>query len=311
MNYLGHFWAIGVKTGGSEGMAQIAKRGKGRWRARVRRDGYPEQSKTFASSDKAKEWAREIETEMDKGTFVSRTESESTTLGKALGRYMKEITPRKKGERQEKNRINTWLAHPLASRTLAAVRGSDLATYRDDQREAGKSDATIRLSLVIISHLFEVARREWGMESLSNPVRNITMPKGSRQRDRRFEGDEEARLFQALQERCRNPYLIPLVRFALETSARRSELVRLRWENVSTTKPTAMIIDSKNGDSREIALSPVAMGILKDLPRSPSGKVFAVSADAATRAITAATRAAGITDFRLHDTRHEAVSRFF
>ena len=126
--------------------------------------------------------ARLIEAEMDRGVFVSRAESESTTLGEALSRYLREITPRKKGERQERNRINVWLEHPLASRMLAAVRGSDLATYRDNQRKAGKSDATIRLNLAIISHLFEVARREWGMESLANPCRNITMPSGSKRR---------------------------------------------------------------------------------------------------------------------------------
>ena len=292
-------------------MAQIEKRGKGQWRARVRRDGYPDQSKTFASNEAAKQWAAGIETEMNKGVFVSRAESESTLLGEALDRYMREVTPRKKGRVRETARIKVWMAHPLAMRTLAAVRGSDLANYRDAQREAGKADATIRLNLVIISHLFEIARREWSMENLANPCKNITMPKGSRQRDRRLEDGEEARLIEALNDRCRNIYIVPLILFSLETGTRRSELVKLRWENINITKRTAMIIDSKNSDSREIPLSTTAIRILDGLPRSISGRVFVVSADAATRAITAATRMAGIADFRLHDLRHEATSRLF
>ncbi len=292
-------------------MAQIAKRGKGQWRARVRRDGYPEQSKSFTSNEAAKQWAMEIETEMNRGTFVSRAESESTLLGEALGRYMREVTPRKKGKVRETARIKVWMAHPLAMRTLAAVRGSDLATYRDAQREAGKADATIRLNLVIISHLFEIARKEWGMENLTNPCRNITMPKGSRQRDRRLEEGEELRLIEALNDRCRNIYIVPLMLFALETGTRRTELVKLRWENINIAKRTAKILDSKNKEDREIPLSSAAVNLLNGLPRSLSGRVFVVSADAATRAITAATRKAGIADFRLHDLRHEATSRLF
>ena len=296
-------------------MAQIEKRGTLQWRVRVRRKGYPQQTSTHETRAKAEEWGRAIEGEMDRGTFVSRVESESTLLGEALERYMREVTPLKKGKVRETARIKVWMAHPLAKRTLAAIRGSDLATYRDAQRRAGKADATIRLNLVIIGHMFEIARREWGMENLSNPCRNITMPKGSRQRDRRLEGDEEARLIEALNNHCRNIYIIPLVLFSIETGARRSELVKLRWENINinkpVSKPTAVIIDSKNGDSREIPLSSTAIKILNDLPKAISGQVFVVSADAATRAVTAATRKAGIADFHLHDLRHEATSRLF
>ncbi|MHB1301804.1 MAG: tyrosine-type recombinase/integrase [Burkholderiales bacterium] len=310
-------------------MATIRKKGDFQWHVQIRRKGFPNQTRTFESRDDAAKWARMIESEMDRGVFVSRKEAESTTLAEALGRYLKEVTPLKKGAKREEQRISQWLKDPLATRTLAAIRGADLAEYRDKLRNDGKADATIRLNLMLISHLFETARKEWGMEGLANPCRSITMPCGSRQRDRRFEAGEEERFFEALDQHCRNPYIPALIRFAIETAARRSELVKLQWENVDKKKQTAKIIDGKNGEDRTIPLSSRAVEILESLPRHLSGRVFPVGSDATSRAVSSAVKKARkayeseclavgkkplagfLKDFRLHDTRHEATSRFF
>jgi len=310
-------------------MATIREKGDSQWHVQIRRKGFPNQTKTFETNSDALKWARLIESEMDRGVFVSRAEAERTTLAEALMRYRREVTPTKKGWKREEQRIDVWLKSDLAPRSLASIRSTDLAAYRDKQRKAGKSDATIRLNLMILSHLFEIARKEWGMEGLPNPCRSISMPTGSKQRDRRFEDGEEERFFAALDQHCRNAYIPSLIRFAVETAARRSELVKLRWEDVDKKKRTATIYDSKNGETRTIPLSTRAIAILDDLPRHLSGKVFPVGGDAATRAVTAALRKARalyeaeclvagkkpargfLEGIRLHDLRHEATSRLF
>ena len=315
-------------------MATIREKGDS-WHVQIRRKGFPHQTRTFETKVDALKWARLIESEMDRGIFVSRKEAESTTLAEALARYLKEVTPLKDGAKREEQRINQWLKDPLASRTLAAIRGVDLATYRDKLRKAGKADQTIRLNLMVISSLFKTARTEWGMEGLANPCSSITMPPGSKQRNRRLEEGEEKLFFAALDKHCRNPYIPALVRFAIETAARRSELIKLRWENVDMKDRTALLKDTKNTkktqveESREIPLSTTAVQILKTIPRHLSGRVFPVGADAATRAVAEAIKKARKTyeaeclavgkkpaegfleDFRLHDTRHEATSRLF
>lgn len=53
-------------------MATITKRGNGQWQAKISRKGYPQTSKTFTTKQRAESWVRELETEMDKGTYVSR-----------------------------------------------------------------------------------------------------------------------------------------------------------------------------------------------------------------------------------------------
>lgn len=58
-------------------MATIQKRGDLQWRARVRPHGYPIQSQTFTT--KAEAWATIVESERERGVFVSRAEAETTT----------------------------------------------------------------------------------------------------------------------------------------------------------------------------------------------------------------------------------------
>jgi len=181
----------------------------------VRRKGYPPVTKTFDTKAEAKRWARLVESEMDQGAYASREEAEATSFAEALHRYCNEITPRKKGARQERDRIEALKKHPLAHRSLASIRGVDIAAYRDERLEAGKSPITVNNELIIISHLFNTARNEWGLDSLHNPVSNVRKPRLPPGRDRRLTGYEEKRLL----ERADHP-LQELIVLALETAMR-------------------------------------------------------------------------------------------
>jgi hypothetical protein len=86
--------------------------------------------------------------------------------------------------------------HPLARRYLATIRSSDIAEYRKARLETVRAN-TVRLDLAVLSHLFTIAAKESGMESLKNSVKRVSMQKRPNGRDRRLEGDEEERLFAA------------------------------------------------------------------------------------------------------------------
>jgi len=104
---LGHFWDNAIRLGqnGGDKMASILKRGPYQWQVKIRRRGWPNQTKTFETEEDAKKWARLIECEMDRGLFVSRTEAEKTTIKEALERY------RKEGYFQQKGRRTGILSH--------------------------------------------------------------------------------------------------------------------------------------------------------------------------------------------------------
>lgn len=204
-------------------MATFRKRGSRQWQAQVRKKGHPLPTKTFGTRAAAEVWARATEYEMDQGPFLSRAEAESTTLKELLERYLEEITPLKKGAAPEAARIKALLRHPLTQRYVASIRGVDIARYRDERMKK-VSPATTKRDLVILSHLFEVARKEWGIH-VHNPVRDVKLPPHGKARERRLQAGEESRLLSACRK-ARNPFLCPIVQLALETAMRQGELNR-------------------------------------------------------------------------------------
>ena len=92
-------------------MATFQKR-SGNWRAIVTKLGFPRQTRTFDSKSDAEAWARAVETEMDRGHFISRKEAENTTLTEALDRFEREKN--KKGVQQYTSLVNVWKRIPLS-----------------------------------------------------------------------------------------------------------------------------------------------------------------------------------------------------
>lgn len=319
-------------------MATFQQREGGRWQAKVRRRGYPDQSKTFAKRTDAEAWARKVESELERGVWRDTAEAERTTLAEALERYEKEVTPRKKGAAQEVYRVRALARLPLARRALARIRGSDIAEFRDAEL-ARLAPSSVVKQLALLSNLFEVARKEWGIE-VDNPVRKISKPKFDNARERRLEVEEERYLLAAVDDPGhsvraksgdrRNEWMPLIVRWAIETAMRQSEILALDWRHVDLDKRTAHLPETKNGTSRTVPLSSAAVALIRpagNVQRLRKGRVFPTTTSALkqsfTRAVARARReyekdcaaqgespAPGfLEDLHFHDLRHEATSR--
>ncbi len=288
-------------------MATIRKRGQYQYFVEIRRKGYEPLRKTFDSKQDAKTWAAITESELDKGIYVSRTEAEQTTLGELLTRYEMEVTPDKKSWKAEKSALHILKQHSLAKRFVATIRSSDLASFRDEQKEAGYAAATIVRKLAILSHVFNTAIKEWGFESLINPVTRIKKPSIRNGRNRRVSNEEIETVIAATE----SMFLPPIIRFAVETAARRGEIAGLLWSNVDLMRRIVVFADTKNGDDRIVPLSTRALAVLQALPRNINGRVFDIRPDAISRAFERAVNRSGIENLCFHDLRHEATSRFF
>ena len=108
---------------------------------------------------------------MDRGVFVSRTEAASTSQTEAWDRYLREITPTKKPSTvaREKNRVKTLAALPFARRSLASIKGSDIATFIRGRQAEGLGANAIRLDLALLSHVFTVAGSAWAWSPWEKP----------------------------------------------------------------------------------------------------------------------------------------------
>lgn len=286
------------------------------WEAQIRRKGFPVQRRSFDKREDAEKWAREIESSMDRGIFKSTKEGEKTTLKDALDRYLEEVSKHKKGHKREKGRIEQWKAHPLSSRYLASIGPKDIAEYASERKSEGYSMRTIQLELAIISHLYNYAAAKWGMRALENPVAP-TRVKGTdphrgqnyRGRNRTLSLSEKEKLFEHLNEEMQQ-----IVTLAFETGMRRGELMSLTVSNVDLTKKIVKLEETKNGDSREVPLSPVAADTLKAVLGKKKvfgldGKLWTLGPDRVTSVFASAAKEAGLKDIRFHDLRHTAATR--
>lgn len=302
-------------------MASIKQRTSG-YQAQVRRKGYPAVSHMFSSRKEAEAWARIIESEMDRGCFVDRSEAERTTLGDILVRYSKEVSPLKKAGGIEVIRIKRFLrTETICNYKASALKGKLLAEWRD-KRLKEISGSSVNRELNLLSHAINVARKEWGIH-ISNPVELVQRPRHNKPRDRRLVGDELERLLAQLELTPRKPqgtflpggthnrWLKPVVILAIETGMRQSELLSLTWDKIDPQKRLAVLDNTKNGTRRIVPLSKAAIAVLSALPRSIDARVFPVSREAVKRGFTRATKRAGIADLHFHDLRHEATSRMF
>lgn len=296
-------------------MATYRKRGPHQWETQIRRRGFPAQSKTFNTKAEAEAWAQMIESEMARGVWLSRGEAEATTLEDALDRYEREITPGKKSANGEKSFLRIWRATPLAKQVLASIRSADVARLRDQWLKEYEPSSVLR-RLAVLSHVFTIARKEWGMESLSNPVELVRKPRANDARMRRITAAEpsndQAQADTGRQARegelervvaASGSVLLPsVIWLAVETAMRRSEIVGLQWSHVDLERRVAHLPSTKNGSSRDVPLSTRAVELLEAV-RALDSKDEEQEADSEDGAVDL--------DERVFKIRSDAVTRAF
>ena len=293
-------------------MASIRKRDE-KWQARVHRKDHNPVVKTFNTKADALKWSRNIESQLDLGTLAPK--QTMPRLRPMLERYVAEVTPTKKGESQERYRAAQLMKTKLADMFIDKVTGEVVAKYRD-QRLAKVSNNTVRLELALLSVVFEQSRKEWGL-AVSNPVRQIRMPKPGKPRTRRLEAGEEEALLTACTASGAH-YLYSFVVLAIETGMRFGELAGILWKHFDLDKRTIYLPDTKNGEARTVPLSTRALAAIQILPRSISGRLFTNKPGSIRSAFLIAVHKAKacspegmFQNLRFHDLRHEAVTRLF
>ncbi|SCC94459.1 Integrase family protein [Thiomonas sp. X19] len=318
-------------------MAYIEKRKNG-WCAQVRRQGLPSISRTFDLKAAAEAWAREIEREAQRGNLaVFRDDAGKVTIADAVRSYRTAVLPRLRSNsapqylRAVEARFGAYF--------ISAVRGIDVASWRDDLLKSGLGSQSVIHHLGMLSAVFSYAEKELSIAlPAGNPVRAINKPELPPSRERRLVGAEYEYLLRAADAK-RNRYSVGLrqvIIFAVETAARASEILSLNWSDVDIAKSICRVRGvkrrkTKNGDTfRVVALSPAAVAALQSLPRRIDGKVFTwktpcsmetvwtnckaralriYNADCAAQAVKP--DPAFMHDLHFHDLRHEATSRLF
>ena len=92
---------------------------------------------------------------------------------------------------------------------------------------------------------------------------------------------------------------------------RRGELMSLTWDNIDNERNRIFLPLTKNGRSRWVPLTPLALECLRSINKRHPETVFPVTDNVVRHAWDRLKKRAGIEGLTFHDLRHEAISRMF
>ena len=278
-----------------------------KWQVIVRHQSIGTKAQSFQSKAQARRWAYELETALESGLYGKLCPSK-ITLSDLLDKYLNEITPKKRGREPEARRIKRLLKDSISLYRLDELSSHRLAEFRD--RRLSDGVRACQYDLVIIRHCINLAINEWGLMLDKNPADTLKKPSSNPARERRLSSDELLAFIKA-SSHTRNPHILPIILFALETGMRRGEILSLEWQNINFTKRIAFLPLTKNGTSREVPLSSKAATILEEQKINKYPAPFPINDNAFRLAWDKLKKRAAINDLKFHDLRHEAISRFF
>ena len=211
--------------------------------------------------------------------------------------------------------IDRHVLPALGKLPLAALSRAQVAEFHESLYE---TPAVANTALRILSSMYRLAAG-WGMvpEGTSNPCRAL-VKYPERRRERFLTDSEFTRLGEALAEAeargGASASAVAAIRLLALTGCRRSEILKLRREDVALEAAELRLPDSKTG-ARAVPLPPQAVELLAGLLGAHDGPWVIPGRKPGTplRNVDEAWRMirerAGLEDARLHDLRHSWASR--
>ncbi len=142
-----------------------------------------------------------------------------------------------------------------------------------------------------------------------NPGTKVKFFRIDNKRLRYLEKEEIKKLVDACSE-----HLKPIIIVALFTGMRKSEILNLKWKDVDFSKRMIYLLDTKNGEKREVYINDIVYSTLLGVKRNPDSPYVFCKKNGkpygnVRKSFAAALKNAGVKDFRFHDLRHTFASQ--
>lgn len=200
--------------------------------------------------------------EREKGVDIAPSR---LTLEAYLERWLEYKKPPAIRERTWKNYDSLIRRHVLpvlGSMRLVDVRPSHIGDLHKAARKNGLGEPSVKIVHWLLSGALDQALR-WELIG-RNPAKTFTLPQTPR---REWEPLETPQILNMLKVADQQP-IGPIVRLAVATGMRRSELVNLRWDDVDFEDGTLFVRRSKtDAGVRSLSLGPDTLAMLKELRR--------------------------------------------
>jgi len=213
---------------------------------------------------------------------------------------------------REKTAVNALLSY-FKGKNANSISVWHTEKYKSKRKTEGKMPSTINKELGVLRLMYNLAVKGHLRHKLNkNPINEMKLLKIPNKK-RRVLNDLE---FHELYSAC-PLHLKPIVLCAYTTGMRRSEISKLRWENVDFRTKYIHLEETKNNETRSIPINDLLLEHLLKLHETttseyvftrPDGKPY--TARTSWRYLwLKALRESGIKDLRFHDLRHTFISR--
>ena len=304
-------------------MPSIIQTGPNSWRCTVRIKGHKPVHKTFDSEKDARHFGEQTERILRHGPAGSAKFIKRGPTVEKLCELFREVRAegaRPISERATEHYYLKNLVRLLGKKAIEEVTTDSLAAYCRRRIFEGVKPSTAleelnKLSTVIRHTSHKVGRPLPDVVNAARPHLHYSGLIGSsNERNRRPTQDELDAVCSKLE-----PQIADIVRFAVATAMRRSEICRVEWADLNQSTRCLLITDrkdprKKDGNDGVIPLLSVtgydAWEIVRRQPQT-SDRIFPVYFGTVSNAFLYACRAAGVEDLHFHDLRHEGISRMF
>ena len=302
-------------------MAQIVERkgknGKVTFCVRIRRKGAKDATASFKRRNDAKRWITETENAVIDGRYFLRAEERKHTVNEAFERFLRDYPKNRNLERHLK-KWSKVIGHCLLSDINQAYINEVLCNWKRETNSAGETRTTSTLNRYLsnLSIVFTAACSDWQWIA-RNPIREVRRLKEPRGRVRFLSDDERKNLLEAAKTSwC--PFLYLIVVLALSTGMRLNEIMTLKWDQIDFQKSVLVLLKTKNGEARRVAIRGLALELLKEHSKVRQINNLLLFPGVARNKLTGHfdirkawldTRdRAKLKDFRFHDLRHSCAS---
>jgi integrase len=291
-------------------MATIRKNGKN-WQTIIRLKGHQPESRSFPRKADAKAWGETREAELRGGSVAIG----GMTLGALLDEYEAQAsaTSHRRFLITFRNRC-TFLDVPVAKLTRQHFIDYRTVVLRTNARYSyNKGMVPIPAALK-----YAMETKRWPQSHLEPILKEIRIKATQPKRRRRFFKEEQQRFLQAAQQHIKPrwdtkltyPVFEALVILLVETSMRIGEVMKARKDQVRGNFLMLEQGQTKTKNPRTVALSPRALSSVEVLcAASATEKLSPIGYSGFATAFHAVVKAGTFSDLRVHDLRHEALSR--
>lgn len=287
------------------------------------------ESKKFSTRKAAERWAAKREKEIDADIAAGKTPAPRkitlATLGDAIDKYTTESL-KDIGKTKAQCLQTIRKEYDIASKPCASIKSAMIVDFvRKLRARPGLNSPSTALNyLSHLSAVFNLGMPMWGfpldpseMKQAMTVCKTMGFTAKSTKRDRRPTIDElDMLLTHFTKANARRPKSAPMakiVAFALFSTRRQDEILRITWSDYDRDGNRVLVHDMKNpgqkiGNDVWCNLPDPCCQIIDSMPKI-TDRIFPYGNGAVGAAFTRACKLLEIADLRFHDLRHEGASR--